>query len=184
MFRPPSLLHSVWDPSPVTSSTQHVEWVSLAQLNHSGDALMGTQRTVSMVIPSLTKLTRKVNITDNRHPARCQGPKRQPSSPDIFQGSGYRLWKQQSTEAACQFAPTPVTFFSPQGSEGQATPPRNVAVPLSSGTLLIIFPFVPTIPHAFTLVFFLVLPWMEEEIRRQFILETVGPCVGFPSRLC
>lgn len=93
MLRIPSLLHSVWDPSPLTSATQHAGWVSLAQLNHSGDALIGTQRTVSMVIPSLTKVMRKVNITDDRHPARCQGPKRQPFSPDSFQGSGSRLWK-------------------------------------------------------------------------------------------
>jgi hypothetical protein len=75
-----------------------------------------------------------------------------------------------------------VTFFNPQGSEGWVTPQRNVAIPLRTG--LITLAFSSSIPHTFHFSFFLVLQWREGKISLLFILETVGPCAGFPSRLC
>lgn len=60
-----------------------------------------------------------------------------------------------------QFAPTPVTFFNLQGSEGQASPRRNVADPLRLGDSAHHISLRPQQPPHFHLDFFLVLWWMR-----------------------
>lgn len=72
-----------------------------------------TQRTGSMVMPSPIKFTRKVN--NNRPLARCQGPKRQQSSPDIFQGSGYRLLGITINRGTVPVCTNPCDILQPPG---------------------------------------------------------------------
>lgn len=137
-----------------------------------------------MVIPSLTKLMRKVNITDNRHPARYQGPKRQPSSPDIFQGSGYRLLGITINRGGVPICTNPCDILQPPGLRRAGHPSEECGCPIEFRGPAHHISLRPLHPPRFHFGFFLVSSGWRGKIRRQFILETVGPCVGFPSRLC
>lgn len=130
-----------------------------------------------MVIPSLTKLMRKVNITDNRHPARYQGPKRQPSSPDIVQGSGYRLLGITINRGGVPICTNPCDILQPPGLRRAGHPSEECGCPLSSGALLIIFSSPPPSP-TLSLWFFPCLQWIEGENKKAVHSGNCRPLCG------
>lgn len=82
--------------------------------------------------------------------------------------------------------PTLVTFFSPQSSEE-----CGHFIEALEGTHPIPLPPLPNTPPSpllilvsLSLSFSLILQQREGKISVLFILETVGPCAGFPSWLC